>query len=92
MHGPMEIISEEFPVLAFIPPDAAETGTTASMKGISELGATVRIAPFAENNELPLLDPLSIIQSFYVFVERLARKTGRDPDRPKLLRKVTMTV
>ena len=91
MHGPMEIISGEFPVLAFIPPDAAETGTTASMKGLSELGATVRIAPFAKTIS-PLLDPLSIIQSFYVFVERLARKTGRDPDRPRLLRKVTMTV
>ena len=90
MHGPMEIISGEFPVLAFIPPDAAETGTTASMKGLSELGATVRIAPFAKTMS-PLLDPLSIIQSFYVFVERLARKTGRDPDRPRLLRKVTMT-
>jgi glutamine---fructose-6-phosphate transaminase (isomerizing) len=91
MHGPVEIICGEFPVLAFIPPDAAETGTTASMKGLSELGATVRIAPFAKTMS-PLLDPLSIIQSFYVFVERLARKIGRDPDHPKLLRKVTITV
>jgi glutamine---fructose-6-phosphate transaminase (isomerizing) len=91
MHGPVEIISREFPVLAFIPPDAAETGTVASMKKLSEFGAMVRTAPFAKTMS-PLLDPLSIIQSFYVFVEHLARKIGRDPDRPRLLRKVTMTV
>jgi glucosamine--fructose-6-phosphate aminotransferase (isomerizing) len=61
------------------------------MKRLSEFGATVKIAPFAETMS-PLLDPLSIIQSFYVFVERLARKLGRDPDRPKLLPKVTITI
>ena len=32
MHGLVEIISKEFSVLAFIPPDAAETGTAATMK------------------------------------------------------------
>jgi glutamine---fructose-6-phosphate transaminase (isomerizing) len=91
MHGPVEIIRREFPVLAFMPPDAAETGTAASMKRLSDAGATVKIAPFVKTMS-PLLDPLSIIQSFYVLVERLARKLGRDPDRPKLLRKVTITV
>ena len=39
-----------------------------------------------------LLDPISIIQTAYRFVEATAVVRGRDPDRPRLLKKVTETV
>jgi glutamine---fructose-6-phosphate transaminase (isomerizing) len=39
-----------------------------------------------------LFDPISIIQTAYRFVESTARQLGRDPDRPRLLKKVTETV
>jgi glucosamine--fructose-6-phosphate aminotransferase (isomerizing) len=39
----------------------------------------------------PLLDPISIIQSFYVSAERVSRRLGFDPDAPRLLNKVTET-
>ena len=39
-----------------------------------------------------LLDPISIIQTAYHFVEATAVARGRDPDRPRLLKKVTGTV
>jgi glucosamine--fructose-6-phosphate aminotransferase (isomerizing) len=39
----------------------------------------------------PLLDPISIIQSFYVSAERVSRRLGLDPDTPRLLNKVTQT-
>jgi glutamine---fructose-6-phosphate transaminase (isomerizing) len=40
----------------------------------------------------PLLDPISMIQTAYRFVEATALARGRDPDRPRLLKKVTETV
>jgi glucosamine--fructose-6-phosphate aminotransferase (isomerizing) len=39
-----------------------------------------------------MLDPISMIQTTYGFVEKTARARGRDPDRPRLLKKVTETV
>jgi glucosamine--fructose-6-phosphate aminotransferase (isomerizing) len=39
----------------------------------------------------PLLDPISIIQSFYVSAERVSRRLGFNPDAPRLLNKVTET-
>ena len=39
-----------------------------------------------------LLDPISIIQTFYGAAERISRARGRDPDRPRLLSKVTKTL
>ncbi|RUX05725.1 aminotransferase, partial [Mesorhizobium sp. M8A.F.Ca.ET.059.01.1.1] len=40
----------------------------------------------------PLTDPLTLIVSFYMFVEAFARHRGLDPDAPRNLRKVTETV
>ena len=40
----------------------------------------------------PLTDPLTLIVSFYGFVEAFARHRGLDPDVPRNLRKVTETV
>ena len=40
----------------------------------------------------PILDPISIVQSFYCFAEELARDRGHDPDNPPTLSKVTRTL
>ena len=40
----------------------------------------------------PALTPICQAVSFYVFIERLSRKLGNDPDNPRHLRKVTRTV
>ena len=39
----------------------------------------------------PLTDPLTLIVSFYGFIEAFARHRGLDPDQPPNLRKVTET-
>jgi glucosamine--fructose-6-phosphate aminotransferase (isomerizing) len=39
----------------------------------------------------PHLDPISMITTFYGSAARIARLRGRDPDRPRLLKKVTAT-
>ena len=37
------------------------------------------------------LDPVSQIASFYKFVEQMSVGLGRNPDKPSLLSKVTVT-
>jgi glucosamine--fructose-6-phosphate aminotransferase (isomerizing) len=40
----------------------------------------------------PLLDPITMIQTAYLAIEQVAVARGRDPDRPRLLKKVTETM
>jgi glucosamine--fructose-6-phosphate aminotransferase (isomerizing) len=101
MHGPLELVREDFPVLAFNPADAAEQVVIEALSRIKQAGArvievgrsgTADIAlPYAGSPH-PLLDPISIIQSFYPLAEAVARLRGRDPDKPRLLQKETATL
>ncbi len=101
LHGPVAIVGEGFPVLALAVGDAAAPGLLATAAALAAKGAWVfATAPGAKGTALlphvatghPLTDPLALIVSFYAMVEALARARGRDPDRPRNLNKVTMTV
>lgn len=92
MHGPMELLGQGFPVLAYAPPDAAIDANAAALEKLRTTGAKVVVAqPFAATGHA-LLDGISLIQSAYANIERVAQRLGRDPDRPRLLKKVTETV
>ena len=96
MHGPMELLGEGFPVLAYAPDDKARASSITALEKLRGTGARV-IA--VENGGLPyvatghpLLDGLSMIETAYANIEAVAQRLGRDPDRPRLLKKVTETV
>jgi glucosamine--fructose-6-phosphate aminotransferase (isomerizing) len=96
MHGPWEIVEAGFPVLAYAPADAARQTTREAVDKMRKAGADVRVVedgglPHATSGH-PLLDPLPMIQTAYLEIERLAVALGRDPDRPRLLKKVTETL
>lgn len=96
MHGPLELLGDGFPVLAYSPDDASRASSVAGLEKLRATGARV-VAVEQGGLEFvrtgfPLLDPISIIQTAYGFVEETARGRGRDPDRPRLLKKVTETV
>ena len=40
----------------------------------------------------PLMDPISMTQTSYGFIEATAQALGRNPDQPRLLKKITETV
>jgi glutamine---fructose-6-phosphate transaminase (isomerizing) len=99
-HGPMAIVSNQFPVLMFAPND--ETG--ADFKRLSEdflardalvfgAGTTAsEEASLAVTADVhPAIYPLTLIQSFYRFAAALSVARGLDPDRPPFLSKVTET-
>lgn len=90
IHGPMELVGPGFPVVVLAPEDKAFATTRDTARRLAEAGAHVMTPDHAPSRD-PLLDPISMIQSFYGSAERIARQRGRDPDRPRLLKKVTET-
>jgi glutamine---fructose-6-phosphate transaminase (isomerizing) len=102
LHGPAELVGAGFPIIAFLPSDVAREAMLATLARLAEMGATV-IAIEADGAdhahrlavarvEATLLEPIVMIHRFYGLAEALARRLGRDPDRPRNLSKVTETV
>jgi glucosamine--fructose-6-phosphate aminotransferase (isomerizing) len=101
LHGPVSIVGQGFPVLAFAAADAAEESVVAVADALAGKGAEVfatsdrvrRARPLpVVRTDHPLADPLALIVSFYAMVEAVARARGIDPDRPRHLSKVTETL
>jgi len=100
MHGPLRLVEQRFPVLAFLAEDAAAAENRRALARLVETGGTVFAAatatapgtmlPVAASGH-PTLDPVAMAVSFYLFIERLSRRLGLDPDRPSHLRKVAET-
>jgi len=90
IHGPMELVGPGFPVVVLAPEDKAFATTADTARRLAEAGAHVMTPDFARTSD-PLLDPIAMIQSFYGSAERIARARKRDPDKPRLLKKVTET-
>ncbi|MFQ5623187.1 MAG: SIS domain-containing protein [Paracoccaceae bacterium] len=101
MHGPVSIVEEGYPVLAFTARDAAEAAVVSVADRLAGQGAAAfvtsdraraaRRLEFAATGHA-LTDPLALIVSFYAFIEKLAADRGINPDTPRHLRKVTETV
>ncbi len=102
LHGPAALVRAQFPVLALAVEDAALEQVTVTARRLAGQGADVFLtAPGAGDPVVtlpavtglhPMLAPLALVVSFYVFVESLARRRGLNPDEPPHLRKVTETV
>ena len=101
MHGPISIATEGFPMLALVSRDASETGVVSIVDQLANRSAAVYATtrkaksayplPYSQGSH-PLTDPLIQVVSFYIFIEALAQRLGRNPDTPPHLRKVTETV
>jgi len=99
-HGPMALVSPLYPILTFVPADAAAASVRALAADLRCKGAAVfstegdRSLP----GHLPTLKPdhadtdaVCLIQSFYALAIRIAARRGTDVDRPRHLQKVTRT-
>jgi glucosamine--fructose-6-phosphate aminotransferase (isomerizing) len=101
LHGPVQIVTPGYPVLALAARDAAESSVADMAHKLAGQGALAFLTsdrpgaahklPFASTGH-PLTDPLALIVSFYGFVEALALHRGFNPDAPPMLKKVTETV
>ncbi|WP_043538633.1 SIS domain-containing protein [Salinarimonas rosea] len=99
-HGPRQLVGEGFPVLAFVPDDAACETSLRTLAGLAEQGGRPFVIGTANSpwpglrtatTGAPLLDPLVGLAAFYRVIEAVARRRGHDPDAPAHLSKVTRT-
>jgi glucosamine--fructose-6-phosphate aminotransferase (isomerizing) len=100
-HGPMAIVDDGFPVLAFATSDAAGDGVRDVAAEFVARGAAVLLAAdtpldgavnLPADTASPALEPVLQIQSFYKLANSLSLARGLDPDSPPHLNKVTKTV
>ncbi|WP_424944830.1 SIS domain-containing protein [Aliiroseovarius crassostreae] len=101
LHGPVSIVEQGFPVIAFAAGDAAEDTVAEVADALATKGAHVfaTSGKVREADPLPhvrtdhwITDPITAIVSFYGMVETVAAARGINPDAPRHLKKVTETV
>jgi glucosamine--fructose-6-phosphate aminotransferase (isomerizing) len=99
MHGPVSLVDTHYPVLIFMPTDAAAKGLAKLAADLGSKGASVFVTGTGEGSgNLPSLSPehpdadaICLIQSLYGLLVTLAGRRGTDVDKPRHLRKVTRT-
>ncbi len=100
LHGPVALVSPEYPILMFNPTDAAADGMRQLARNLRDKGSALYTTdPHEEGSErLPVLPPdcaetdaICLIQSFYAMAINLAQRLGADADSPRHLQKVTNT-
>jgi glutamine---fructose-6-phosphate transaminase (isomerizing) len=99
MHGPVSLVDRHYPVLIFMPTDAAGKGLPELAADLRSKGASVFVTGTdAAPDSLPALPPahadadaICLIQSLYGLLVGLAVRRGTDIDQPRHLRKVTRT-
>jgi glutamine---fructose-6-phosphate transaminase (isomerizing) len=100
LHGPVALISPSYPLLVFMPTDAACDGVEALVQRLRKSGARPWVTEPgpAVTGRLPSLvadqteaDAICLIQSFYAMLLKLAERRGFDPGMPRNLSKITRT-
>jgi glucosamine--fructose-6-phosphate aminotransferase (isomerizing) len=99
-HGPMALVSSDYPILMFMPTDEAAAGMRDLAADLRRMGTALFVAEAgaASTGRLPALDSdhaetdaVCLIQSFYAMAVRLAERLGMDVDNPRHLQKITRT-
>ncbi len=101
MHGPMRLVEEGFPIVSFLPRDEAFDTNMQALKRLHSFGASLVTLSDAETPGFRLpsastgnahLDPLVSLINYYRVIEAVTRRKGFDPDKPRNLNKVTVTI
>ena len=99
-HGPIALVSQDYPVLILMPNDEARRELSKLARDLCRksrlvfvtgdaIGDAERLAALAP--EQPDADAICLIQTFYGFAARLADRLGLDADKPRHLQKITRT-
>ncbi|MBV8906076.1 MAG: SIS domain-containing protein, partial [Acidobacteriia bacterium] len=107
LHGPIALVERSFPVFAFAPAGVTWDSIGTTLKKLQSLNAEVLAITDAGNPEasnratkvirIPrrikeILTPIPYIVPAQLFAACLAEQKGLDPDRPRTLEKVTLTL
>jgi len=107
LHGPIALVEPSFPVFAFAPPGATWGSIGETLDKLRNLRAEIVAITDSGNRQadaratkvirLPrrlkeLLTPIPYVVPAQLFAAKLAAQKGLDPDRPRTLHKVTLTL
>lgn len=107
MHGPIALVEPSFPVFAFAPPGVTWNSISETLDKLKKLGAEIFAITDAGNREvdaratkvirlpkrLPeVFTPIPYIVPAQLFAASLAVQKGLNPDRPRTISKVTLTL
>jgi glutamine---fructose-6-phosphate transaminase (isomerizing) len=100
LHGPVALAAPTYPILMFMPTDAAAEGMRRLAADLETKGTALLATGTGKRAQgrLPALpsdhpetDAVCLVQSFYSMLLSLAERLGADVDRPRHLQKVTRT-
>jgi glucosamine--fructose-6-phosphate aminotransferase (isomerizing) len=107
LHGPIALVEPSFPVFAFAPPGRTWDSIGETLRKLKGLEAEIVAITDSGNREvgetatrvirLPrrvkeILTPIPYVVPAQMFAACLAAQKGLDPDRPRTLSKVTLTL
>ncbi|MGQ4005120.1 SIS domain-containing protein [Francisellaceae bacterium CB300] len=103
LHGPFALMNKTFTTFTILQNDESAKGTCEIVNKMTELGvntifastqncANAKVHLVVGVNIHPILEPIVLLQKFYLMVNNLAVELGFDPDSPVNLKKVTETV
>jgi glucosamine--fructose-6-phosphate aminotransferase (isomerizing) len=107
LHGPIALVEPSFPVFVFAPPDRTWPSMRETLEKLQHLRAEIVAITDSGNREAPghatrvirlprrlkeALTPIPYIVPAQLFAACLAAQKGLDPDRPRTLHKVTLTL
>lgn len=101
MHGPMRLVEDGFPIIAIVPEDEAFDSNVKALERLQSYGGEIvalsqkalpgHVVPSATTGNAHL-DPLVSLINYYRLIESVTRRKGFDPDKPRNLNKVTVTM
>ena len=103
LHGPFALMNKTFTTFTILQNDESAKGTCEIVNKMTELGvntifastqncANAKVHLSVDMSIHPILEPIVLLQEFYLMVNNLAVSLGFDPDSPVNLKKVTETV
>ena len=107
LHGPIAMVETSFPVFVFAPPDTTWPSMSETLRKLAGLHAEIVVITDSANREAksiatraitlpkPLpeaLTPIPYIVPAQLFAACLAQQKGLNPDHPRTLSKVTLTL
>ncbi|MGA3015758.1 MAG: SIS domain-containing protein [Bryobacteraceae bacterium] len=107
LHGPIALVEPSFPVFVFAPPDRTWPSMRETLEKLQHLRAEIVAITDSGNRQvsdtatrvirLPrrlkeTLTPIPYIVPAQLFAASLAAQKGLDPDKPRTLHKVTLTL
>ena len=103
LHGPLALVSSELPIFIFVPSGPTYSHLSELIGVLSEKHTEIfafsfedikntRINLIIPNKIEEMLSPLLFAPSFQIIANNLAIEKGYDPDHPRYLKKVTVTL